>query len=127
MSEQQNDDCSCPPNMRGYSSGCPTHRANPIHWTEKSPEDFAHRLLFDLEAQIVVDTRETDDLPTIVEVVKIVRSLGLKVSLVVYDDDDRPNHQGPVNSEIFTKCWERCGKPKDFFELDALIPQQVPP
>jgi hypothetical protein len=51
--------------------------------------------------------------------VKYARAIGRKVALVLYDDKDSENQQGPVNSGIFSKCWERAGKPKDFFALDS--------
>ena len=45
--------------------------------------------------------------------------LGVKVSVVAYDDADPNNNNGPINSEIFAQCWQNCGKPSDFFSLQA--------
>jgi hypothetical protein len=45
------------------------------------------------------------------------RALGLKVAVVAYDDDDPNNVRGPVNSEIFYRCWKCLGSPADFYEL----------
>jgi len=55
--------------------------------------------------------------------VDFVRALGLKVALVAYDDGDPKNEQGPINSEIFSECWKRAGRPIDFFDLEGAPPK----
>lgn len=50
-------------------------------------------------------------------IISYARALGMKVSLVAYDDGDPDNERGPIDAEIFATCWERQGKPVDFFDL----------
>jgi hypothetical protein len=50
-------------------------------------------------------------------IVKFVRAVGLKVAVVAYDDKDPLNQRGQITPEVFTKCWEKRGKPRDFFDL----------
>jgi hypothetical protein len=90
-----------------------------LHWTEESAEAFAHRLCFDFEAAANVPETVDGEPRALVEMVHEARARGLKLALVVYDDGDAANRNGPINGEIFAKCWERCGKPKDFFELEG--------
>lgn len=110
-----------------------------IHWTERSIDDFVYRIVFDFISHIDKSISSQADLADRLEVspgrvsqmlnspksmslrnvVKYARAIGRKVALVLYDDDDPGNTNGPVNSRIFSSCWERAGKPADFFELDA--------
>ena len=52
------------------------------------------------------------------KIIEYARALEMKVSLVAYKDNDPGNTRGPIDSEIFTTCWERQGSPSDFFELN---------
>ncbi len=112
------------------------------HWTERSVEDFLYKIGWDFVAQIekLIDSGETTQAAlaeklgvsrgrvsqvlsnpgnvTLKNIVRYARALGKKVSVVAYDDGDPDNHNGPVNSEIFLSCWERAGKPADFFSLN---------
>jgi transcriptional regulator with XRE-family HTH domain len=54
---------------------------------------------------------------TLKKMVEYARSLGMKVSIVAYDDDDPQNENGPINSQIFNVCWTKAGKPNDFFSV----------
>jgi transcriptional regulator with XRE-family HTH domain len=54
--------------------------------------------------------------------IKYARAVGLKVSVVAYDDADPENYKGLINAEIFIKCWERQGKPIDYFDLEEEKP-----
>jgi hypothetical protein len=111
------------------------------HWTERSLQDFVHRISFDFVAQVekaleskensqaklakslgVTDGRVSQVLNNpgnlgLKNVVKYARAIGRKVAIVLYDDGDPSNRNGPVNSEIFSTCWERAGRPNDFFAL----------
>ena len=113
----------------------------PNHWTMQSLGDFAYWVASDFTAQI--ETRlEAKEIArndfairlnvslsrvsqvlndpgnlTLGNVVKYARALGMKVAIVAYDDTDPSNENGPINAEVFTKCWERLGKPKDLFDL----------
>jgi hypothetical protein len=49
--------------------------------------------------------------------VRLVRAAKMKVALVAYDDNDPENQNGPVNSDLFYRCWKYMGAPKTFFEL----------
>lgn len=98
-----------------------------MHWTERSLENYLYRIISDAAIQFgplgyeSVEDEILDKLNeewfTLEELVKTARHEGLKVALVVYDDQDHTNERGPIMSDIFRICWERQGKPKDFFEL----------
>ncbi len=111
------------------------------HWTERSAEDFVQRITFDFATQIdkaleqsgssqaelaktlgVSEGRVSQVLNNpgnlgLNSVVKYARAIGRKIAIVLYDDRDTANNNGPVNSEIFSTCWERAGRPVDFFAL----------
>lgn len=111
------------------------------HWTEASVEDFLYRISTDYIRQLekvmggagvnqaklakklgITEGRVSQVFGnpgnlTLRKIIEYARSLGKKVSIVCYDDDDLENQSGPVNSQIFTACWERAGKPTDFFAL----------
>jgi len=108
------------------------------HWTEDSVDDFVHRLSFDFVTQLA-KRLETGPLSrvefaailgltkgrisqifnspgnlTLKKAIAYARALGMKVSLVAYDDDDPDNLNGPISSEIFSICWKKAGSPADF-------------
>lgn len=111
------------------------------HWTDRSINDFVYRISSDFALQIenkldeknitqsslaetlgVTDGRVSQVLRnpgnlTLKKMVEYARSLGMKVSVVAYEDDDPQNKKGPINSQIFTACWKKSGKPSDFFAL----------
>lgn len=111
------------------------------HWTETSIEDFLHRLSFDFMQQIhkilesgplsqaalaerlgvsegsVSQALNNPGNLTLKRIVQYARVLGHKVAVVAYDDRDPNNLNGPINAEIFSSCWERAGRPTDFFDL----------
>lgn len=111
------------------------------HWTAESNEAFLHKISFDFIAQLekkiaeigiphgtlarklgvsegavshILNNPENLTLKTIVAYARV---LGLKVSVVAYDDGDRNNERGPIDSELFAACWENAGKPSDFWSL----------
>jgi plasmid maintenance system antidote protein VapI len=117
--------------------------AEALHWTEKSISEFVNRISFDFITQLA---KKMESLPlkqgefarklgltsgrisqifnnpgnlTLNKIVKYARALGMKVAVVAYDDDDHDNKHGPISSEIFNKCWEMAGKPKDFWSLET--------
>jgi hypothetical protein len=47
-------------------------------------------------------------------IVQWTRAIGMKVSIVVYNDNDPKNKKGPIFADIFSTCWERQGKPNSF-------------
>lgn len=113
------------------------------HWTERSIVDFQYRIGTDfvlqlskkMEAPPQTNRKELAEILgvsagrvsqvfnnpgnlSLGSIIKYARALGMKVAVVAYDDGDPSNERGPVNSEIFQRCWSRCGSPKDFFDLD---------
>jgi transcriptional regulator with XRE-family HTH domain len=112
-----------------------------VHWTERSIKDYLFRIAADfigqLEDKMEMSGINQDKLAKILNVtkgwvsqvfnrpgnitietmVKYARSLGMKVSIVAYEDDDPENKKGPINPEVFKICWERAGSPRDFWEL----------
>ncbi len=116
------------------------HKKTNPHWTERSTADFVHRIAADFAIQIEKRMRgsisqkelaermgvsegnvsQSFNNPsnfTLKKIVRLARALGLKVSVVAYDDNDPGNQNGPIHSEIFEACWERADKPADFFRL----------
>jgi transcriptional regulator with XRE-family HTH domain len=111
------------------------------HWTERSVEDYLYRVGADYIRQIqgAMDIEHTAQSElaaelgvskgrvsqvmnnpgnlTLKNVIQYARALGKKVSIVMYSDDDIENSGGPINSQIFERCWELVGKPSDFIEL----------
>ena len=111
------------------------------HWTESSTADFLYRISSDYIRQIekamddagsnqaklatslgVSESRVSQVLNnpgnlTLRNVIDYARALGRKVAIVAYDDNDPDNQNGPINSEVFAKCWEKLGCPADFFDL----------
>lgn len=111
------------------------------HWTQRSIEDFVYKISSDFAFQLVrkMDSEHlsqktiADKLGvsvgrvsqvlnnpgnlTLKKCVQYAGILKMKTALVAYDDDDPDNNNGPVNSEIFYRCWQHAGRPRDFFEL----------
>ncbi|MGB7201470.1 MAG: helix-turn-helix transcriptional regulator [Pyrinomonadaceae bacterium] len=126
------------------------------HWTEANLDDYKSRITFDFLAQMldfmaalpisqadlagklgigesaVSQILNNPNNLTLKTIIKYTRALGLKVSLLAYDDDDPDNTRGPVGSEIFAECWKRLGKPREVFVLASAqttddIPSNVIP
>ena len=113
------------------------------HWTERDVSSFLFRIASDFVRHVeeLLESKNANRMElakrlgvtqgrisqvlndpgnlTIKQIIKYARALGEKVAIVVYDDDDLKNMNGPIAPEIFATCWERAGKPTDFFELDA--------
>jgi len=112
------------------------------HWTNRSSKDFLFRIAADFVSQLE-DKMESvsmsqDELAqrlgvtkgrvsqilnnpgniSLGKVVEYARTLEMKVSIVAYEDDDPKNERGPINSAVFNICWEKCGKPQDFWDLE---------
>lgn len=109
------------------------------HWTERSIKDYLFRIVADfiaqLEDKMEMQNISQDELAkklevtkgsvsqvlnhsgniTIATIIKYARILGMKVSIIAYEDDDPENKKGPINSEVFKICWEKLGKPRDFW------------
>jgi transcriptional regulator with XRE-family HTH domain len=120
------------------------------HWTSANDESFINRITFDfiaqLEHQLEVSGTKQSELASHLNVsdgavsqvlnfnrmnlnlktmVRYARALGLKVAIVAYDDSDPGNKRGPVGAEIFARCWERAGKPRNLLSLDKNLQTAV--
>lgn len=111
------------------------------HWTQRSVADFVYSISSNFVAQLEVKMEEEQiskselanrlqrtsgrvsqvfndpgnlSLKTIVE---YARSLGMKVGIVAYDDNDPANKKGPINPEVFVNCWKKAAMPTDLFEV----------
>ncbi len=116
--------------------------ATGAHWTTGSIEDFVFKISSDFVFQIVkeMDAKRLSRKAlaehlgvsmgrvsqvlnnpgnlTLRNCVQYAQTLGMKVALVAYEDAADPsNNAGPINSEVFYRCWQRAGSPRDFFEL----------
>ncbi len=110
-----------------------------MHWTERNTKDYIFRIAVDFIDQLEKNMGDItqDKLATILgktkgyisqvinhpgnitlnTMVKFARALGMKISIVAYSDGDPENRRGPIDSEIFKICWERQGKPSDFWSI----------
>src|SRR5215472_12901813 len=122
-----------------------SNSTNEGHWTTQSTSAFVHRITFDFARQIeqalessqqkqaelaaglgltegrVSQTLNNPSSMSLKTIVKYARAIGKKVAVVLYDDRDQANDEGPISSEIFSRCWERSGRPRDFFELETAV------
>lgn len=111
------------------------------HWTNNSYTDFAYRIASDFTAQIEMKLEalpmERKDYAKLVGVnpsrvsqilndpgnlglesmVRYARVLGMKVAVIAYEDEDPNNHNGPINSQVFSEAWRKLGKPRYLFNL----------
>jgi len=55
------------------------------------------------------------------KMIEYAKALGMKVSVVAYEDDDPENKKGPIDAEIFRICWEQLGKPRDFWAVQNIV------
>lgn len=85
------------------------------HWTENNIEDYAASMCMDVCSDLDIPDNQRMSLETLI---KVVRSHGQKLTVVVYDDGDPYNEQGPVLGAIFLRCWEAMGKPRMMDEID---------
>ena len=112
------------------------------HWTQESTNAFVFRISSDFVAQLEKKIEEQEikrtqlaealrvtvgrvsqvlNNPgnlTIRKVVEYSRALGMKVAVIAYEDGDPENNRGPINSEVFSKCWQRLGRPDDLFAFE---------
>jgi len=114
------------------------------HWTSKSVKDFVYRIASDFVLQLekrmdstgttsrklakdlkITEGRVSQFLndPSnfkLSSTVEYAQALGMKVAIVAYDDKDPQNERGPIGAEIFARCWEKAGRPKDFYDLNVM-------
>lgn len=116
-----------------------------VHWTARSIKDYLFRIATDFIAQL---ENKMDSLPISQDelakrlgvtkgrvsqlinhpgnislgiMIEYAKALGMKLSVVAYEDDDLENKKGPIDSEIFKICWEKCGKPRDFWDMQSVV------
>lgn len=115
-----------------------------IHWTEESAEAFQHSLASEfvrfieqamaeeginqseLAARLGISAGRVSQVLnspasnfTLKKMIEYARAVHRKISIVGYDDGDASNERGPVFGEIFSTCWSRLSKPRDFFDLES--------
>lgn len=119
------------------------------HWTAKSVSAFVHRLSFDFITQVYqkllksrVSKRQFAERLSVTpgrvsqvfndpgnitldSAVNYARVVGMKVALVAYDDNDPENNNGPINSEIFYRCWKSQGSPRELMDLNPKSTAQM--
>jgi transcriptional regulator with XRE-family HTH domain len=112
------------------------------HWTAENTESFVHKLAFDFITQLekrmanlalnqtelarklgvsegaVSHVLNNPQNLTLKTIARYSSALGIKSAIVAYDDDDPENKKGLVGSEVFSECWERLGKPRDYWSLN---------
>jgi transcriptional regulator with XRE-family HTH domain len=120
------------------------------HWTARSIPSFVHRITSDfigqLEMRIEDEHIERQELAnrlgvtpgsvsqflndpgnaTVRKMAEYARALGMKVAIIAYDDNDPNNERGPISAEVFSRCWQRTGKPRDLSSLRPAPMMQRP-
>lgn len=113
------------------------------HWTAGSVADFRYSVIADYLDQVCehidgvgISQRElagrlgvsesfvsqvVNGIPnmTVGTMVEWARVLGLKLSVVLYDDGDTGNASGPILSDVFRECWVKCGKPRGHLSAEG--------
>jgi transcriptional regulator with XRE-family HTH domain len=54
---------------------------------------------------------------TLSSMIKWAKVVGMKVSVLAYNDGDPKNLKGPIPEYVFIKCWELNKKPSTMFDL----------
>ncbi len=117
------------------------NKSEKTHWTGQSTKDYLFRIVADfisqleskMEAMPISQAEYAKKLRVskgrvsqflnhpgnfkLENIIKYAKALGIKVSIVAYDDNDPKNIKGPINSEIFRMSWEQLGKPRDFWAM----------
>ncbi|TAN44118.1 MAG: XRE family transcriptional regulator [Nitrospirae bacterium] len=119
-----------------------------IHWTAQNTENFLFKIAADFVNQLE-DKMEMLGLSqdavakklglskgrvsqfinnpgnlTLKKIIEYSRALNMKVSIMAYDDNDPDNAKGPINPDIFRICWEKAGKPHDFWAFEETTENQ---
>lgn len=112
------------------------------HWTQQSVDDFVYSISASFTGQLERKMQEKEisrsELAAKLDkttgrvsqvlndpgnlglrlIVEYAGSLGMKASVIAYDDNDPDNTKGPINPEVFVKSWEKLGRPSDLFEVE---------
>ena len=114
------------------------------HWGTRDSKDFLFQIAFDFVAHLR-DIMESEGVGraelaerigvskgrvsqilnnpgnlTLKLVADYARAIGYKAAIVTYNDRGT-NNDGPVNPQIFTACWEKLGRPTDFFQAGMAV------
>lgn len=114
------------------------------HWTERSPEDFFYSIATDFIEQLREKMEATGMKPnqlaraakvsksyiskvfkdpgnlSVETIVKLARTVGMKVSIITYEDiNDPDNTRGPISADVFRRCWETAKRPADMWSFEA--------
>lgn len=126
--------------------------ANVTHWTERSPDDFLYSVASDFVEQL---QERMDALPmnqselaqaarvtkgyvsrmfknpgnlSLVTMIKFARIVGMKLSIVGYQDANDPdNTRGPISADVFRKTWKDAGSPSDMWAFEVTAVKQTGP
>lgn len=90
------------------------------HWTS-DVDSLAWHAVWDFARLVGLDERRVSNKLSMLKAAQLARKKGMKVSLLVYDDHDKSNKNGPVLSAAFAYCWDVCGKPRSGFQLPAVV------
>jgi transcriptional regulator with XRE-family HTH domain len=123
--------------------------SNKRHWTTASSADYRHAIAANFVSQIenwldkfkwsqatfaqklgVTEGRVSQILSnpgniTLNSIVQWSQVVQLSVSIVAYDDNVLEGSRGPINPEVFRRCWEILGKPDSLMELDEKFKKSV--
>lgn len=112
------------------------------HWTERSIKYYLFSIVADFTAQLEIkmesENISQDELAkklgiskrrvsqilsvskniSIENIIKFAKALDMDVSIVAYEDVKTKYERGPINSDIFRICWEKSGKPIDFWAFE---------
>jgi len=115
---------------------------NVAHWTQHSTADFIYSISSTFVAQIEMKMEKEEISQSQIAnklqkssgrisqllnnpgnmsirvMVELARAMGMKVSIVAYEDGDPGNDRGPIDPEVFVKCWERANRPVDLFDVE---------
>lgn len=119
------------------------------HWTNRSLEDYIFSIATDFIVQLENKMEDMglsqDELAKrmgrtkgrisqvlnnpgnfkLLTAVEYSKALNMKVAIVAYEDNDPEGESGPINSEIFKICWEKMGKPKDFWAFQEASKRSI--
>lgn len=115
------------------------------HWTASDLESMQFAIAFDfvneIQLQMERENISQDDLAKRMDItkdrlsqmmsnpgnlelksiIKMAAALRMKVSIIPYDDKDPTNTYGPIIAQIFKIIWEKSGRPRDFWDVDAFF------
>ncbi len=119
-----------------------TTTINNPHWTSADSEAYQLHLAYDFVAQIQLPLDEKGmnraDLANELKVtpgrvsqvmnnpgnmslqtmIHWADAVGSKIALVVYKDAAERGENAPVHGNVFRRCWEKLGQPRDLFEIN---------